>query len=148
MATDNNKLISQGLARAKQIMDARILITLRETAFDLKNATEVPVWTHNLWDSIGCGIFKDGVLMEVAFPSKEAEEPRTDIYGISVPKKDYWGYDELEDMVMSYTPAAKGWVLYYVAAMPYSELVDNRNDVDVLKEELVKPTFLSHVRRI
>ena len=148
MAINNNKVISDGLIKARKIIDDRMLVALRETAWDLTNATEVPIWTHNLWDSIGCGIFKDGVLMEVTYPPKKAEEPRTDIYGINVPKRDYWGIEELKDTVTSYTPTSDGWVLYYVAAMPYSELVDDRSDADVLQEELVKPTFLSHVRRV
>lgn len=148
MATNNNKVISEGLAEFIRIKDEQILSALTKTAFDLVDETDVPIWTHNLWDSIGCGIFKNGALMKVVYPPKRADEPRTEIYGVSVPKKDYWGHEELRDQIMSYSPNVKGWVLYYVAAMPYSEVVDERSDVDVLHEEVVKPTFLSHVRKV
>ena len=148
MATDNNKVISDGLVKAKRIIDERITSALSKTAFDLIDETDAPIWTHNLWDSIGCGIYKDGALIKVVYPPKRAEEPRSDIYGIAVPNRDYWGYEELRDMIMNPPSSipSKGWALYYVAAMPYSEIVDNRSDVDVLHEEVVKPKFLSHIK--
>ena len=148
MAIDNNKVISDGLIKARRIIDERIVSALTKTAFDLIDETDVPIWTHNLWDSIGCGIYKDGSLMKVVYPPKRAEEPRSNIYGVTAPNRDYWGYEELGDMIMSAPDSipAKGWALYYVAAMPYSEVVDERSDVDVLHEEVVKPKFLSHIK--
>ena len=151
MATNNNKVITEGLQKAKRIIDDQIISALTKTAFDLVGETDVPIWTHNLWDSIGCGIYKNGALMKVVYPPKRAEEPRVDIYGVTVPDKEYWGFEELKDSIMnapSSVRSVEGWVLYYVAAMPYSEVVDERSDVDVLHEEVVKPTFLSHIRKV
>ena len=151
MAIRNDKVITDGLIKAKRLIDDQMISALTKTAFDLIEETDVPIWTHNLWDSIGCGIYKNGALMKVLYPPNRATEPRTDIYNAPSSKKEYLGIEELRDSIMN-APASvtsvQGWVLYYVAAMPYSEQVDCRSDVDVLHEEVVKPSFLSHIRKL
>lgn len=115
------------------------LLALRQTATELINEISVPVQTHNLWDSIGCGIYNNGALVEVFFPIKEARVPRDGI----------WGREQLEDFVVNNPPSEirniNGWALYYVASMPYAQAVDDRDDVDILLEEAVVPTFIKYI---
>jgi len=152
MGKGNEKLINRFGAQFEKIKNKRILGILEATAFSLSNKTSVPFITYNLWDSIGCGVYHNGTLMKVAYPpSKKAEVPRTDIYGIGVADREYWGREELEDMIENPPLEIKsyqGWCLYYVAAMPYAEIQDKRSDVDVLREELVKPIFKSHIQKL
>ena len=116
------------------------LLALRNTIHNLVDQINVPIKTHNLWDSIGCGIYYNGSLVEVYFPVKEAK----------IPNGGKWGRDELESFVVDNPPgeilSIKGWALYYVASMPYAESVDDREDVDVLLEDQVVPTFLNYYR--
>lgn len=116
------------------------LEALEKTAFDLIEKIEVPVDTHNLWDSIGCGIYFYGSLMKTVFPPMVAIEPRDNL----------WGYKEIQDAIIDDPPSVvlnvKGWALYYVAAMPYAEAVDEREDADVLLEEQVELLYLRYLR--
>ena len=123
---------------------------MERTAWDLVEKTHVPIVTHNLWDSIGCGIYHNGVLMKISFPTKVAVKPRTKIYGVKVPDRDYWGIEELSDMIERPPMEVSmhiGWCLYYVAAMPYSKIQENQG-VDVLRDELVKPIFQTHIHTL
>ena len=148
MAINNKKVIDNSAKIAVKLKDNRIVSALSKTAFDLLKQTRVPVVTHNLWDSIGCGIYKNGAMMKVVYPPKRAVAPRTEIYGTPSESRPYWGFIELQDMIMN-PPASvlthKGWCLYYVAAMPYAEVIDKRSDVVVLKDQLVRPFFESHI---
>lgn len=150
---NNQQIIQDGMARAQRIIDNRIMAALYETMWDLTDATKVPVWTHNLWDSIGCGIYKDGTLQQVAYPPAVATEPRTHIYGVLGidPNDEFLGREQLQDMITN--PPAEiltsvGWCLYYVAAQPYAQKIDARSNADVLHEELAQPSFLSHIRTV
>jgi len=149
MAINNNTVIENGLKKLRAIKDKEILYILESTCWDLLSKTDVPVVTHNLWDSIGCGVYRDGVLLKVFYPPKKAVEPRTNIYDTPSENRSYWGREELEDTITN-PPASvlsnKGWTLYYVAAMPYSQAVDER--VNVLQDEVVKYVFESHVMRL
>lgn len=163
----NKGVIEKGILKARQIMDNRILASLKAAAFDLLDMTDVPVWTHNLWDSIGCGIYQNGVLIEYSVPPKEALDPRSGSFdfpkesrsdvdsaipiwgveGIDVFKA-YWGNSELFDMLSDPPSEIKnmkdGFALYYVAAMPYSELIDRK--YTVTHENRMFPLFISHLR--
>jgi hypothetical protein len=167
---NNAQVIEKGLRTAREIIDGRILRSLKDSAFDLINMTDVPVWTHNLWDSIGCGIYKDGVLVDYSVPPKLATDPRSGLNeGGSSSRNDpysakpiwgdtgldedetyrtFWGQGELFDMLND-PPAdiasmTDGFALYYVAAMPYSELLDRR--YTITHEGRMFPLFISHLK--
>lgn len=138
----NQKVIKDGLAKAKKIIHNRILNALEQTAWDLLDKTRVPVLTHNLWDSIGCGIFYKGVLEKMIFPPKVATEKSIE--------ENVWGIDELRDKIVnpsSETLGYNGFVLVYVAAMPYAEEIDRRPSVTVLHTEIIPTTFISNLIR-
>ena len=169
---DNTKVIERGLEKAYQIIDARVLKSLQETAYDLVERTNVPIWTHNLWDSIGCGIYKNGSLMSYSVPPTQAEDPRSGLneyplearvvenserpiwgYGLDGLDRDaaYWGTEQLFRMIESPPMeilAHKGWALYYVSAQPYSEIIDKKYDGSVFRDELVKPLFQIYIHKI
>lgn len=170
----NDQVIDRGIAKAKELIDAQMLRTLKATAYDLLASTDVPVWTHNLWDSIGCGIYRSGVLIEYATPVRGAKDPRSgaesypmeartdrsSFFNSSEPiwgapsgvdvNREYWGEKELFDMLNDAPPEisgmTSGWALYYVAAMPYAQVLDE--DYNVLKDELVNPLFFSHIVKL
>lgn len=163
----NDQVITQGISKAREIIRKRHLDALKATAYDLIELTDVAVWTHNLWDSIGCGIYENGTLIEYAVPQKIAVDPRSGAEdsasnsrrdpksampifkvaeGIDVDRA-YWGQDELFDMIND--PPAEirscfGFALYYVAAMPYAQYVDRR--YNVTQEEMMKPLFYQHIK--
>jgi len=162
----NEQVITQGISKAREIIRRRYLNALKETAFDLVNLTDVAVWTHNLWDSIGCGIYENGSLIEYHVPPKLAVDPRSGadeyprearkdqssampifkVAGVDA-EKAYWGQDELFDMLNDPPLDVRnctGFALYYVAAMPYAQYVDKR--YNVTNEEMMKPLFYQHIK--
>lgn len=150
MGQGNQKLIRGFSNKFEAIKNKRILSIMERTAWDLVAKTHVPIVTHNLWDSIGCGIYHNGILMKISYPSPEAQKPRTKIYGIQVPDRAYWGKIELSDMIENPPMEVSmhiGWCLYYVAAMPYSQIQEDQG-VDVLRDELVKPIFQTHIHTL
>lgn len=162
----NDQVISQGIGKAREIIRKRYLDALKATAYDLTNLTDVAVWTHNLWDSIGCGIYENGTLIEYAVPPKLAVDPRSgaDDYPPEARKdprsampifkvagideeRAYWGQDELFDMINDPPEEIRncfGFALYYVAAMPYAQYVDKK--YDVTQEEMMQPLFYQHIK--
>lgn len=164
----NDQVIDSGISKARQIIRKRFLDALKATAMDLSAMTDVPVWTHNLWDSVGCGIYENGALIEYHVPPKLAVDPRSGGITASGSRQDpksatplwnvpkgvdedraYWGQDELFDML--YSPPNEilncfGFALYYVAAMPYAEVVDRRTNVT--HEHNMKPLFLQHIKTL
>lgn len=164
---DNTKVLAEGNKKISALFRGRVLDALRKTATDLNAMTDVPVWTHNLWDSVGVGIYENGSLIDYSVPAKEATEPRSGAddfpmqsrqwSGSEAPLWDvpagvdteraWWGQAELFDM-LSDPPASiltsSGFAIYYVAAMPYAEVVDRTDDV--LSEEMIAPLFLTHIR--
>ena len=143
MKINNNKVLDQGWKKARLIIRERFLNTLEATAWGLLEKTSVPIITHNLWDSIGCGIYHNGKLLRVVFPKQEAINPS--LY------EDEWGRENLENMIMDAPSEIKsysGYVLYYVAAMKYSQEINDRPRIDVLKEDLVKPMFETYIHMV
>ena len=163
----NTEVIEKGLELAMRKISVRTSTALTQTAEEIVDRTDVPVWTYNLQDSIGCGTYRDSVLMTTAMNPQQATEPRSgakefpleqryqtgserpiwDVDGIDEDKA-YWGQDRLFFM-LSHPPAPvvanEGWALAYVAAMPYAQVVDARTDI--LEEELIDPTFLKYIRK-
>ena len=163
----NDQVITQGVNKAREIIRKRYLNALKATAYDLIELTDVAIWTHNLWDSIGCGIYENGTLIEYAVPPKIAVDPRSGAEdtssearrdpssampifkvaeGIDVDRA-YWGQDELFDMINDPPEEIRncfGFALYYVAAMPYAQYVDRR--YNVTQEEMMKPLFYQHIK--
>ena len=143
MKTKNEKALELGIKKAMKIAQHKVLDSLEATAWDLVDGVSVPILTHNLWDSIGCGIYYKGELLRICFPNPEAVNPS--IF------EGEWGRENLEDKILDAPTAIKtyqGYVLYYVAAMPYSETIDNRPDVDVLRSNLVKPIFETYIHML
>ena len=147
----NAKVIEQAGLKAMKIIERDIINALQNTMWDLVNLTDVPVDTHNLWDSIGCGVYSDGVLLSVEYPPQVATEPRPFRFKAGDPKIYYWGREELEEMIIFPPPEIigyKGWCLYYVAAQPYSALVRDLYDVEVLQTDTVKTTFYTNLVKL
>lgn len=165
----NEQVILKGLDTARSIIRKQIVDAIKQTAFDLETLRPYGLaWTHNLLDSIGCGIYENGVLIDYITPVAEAVDPRSGaddypadarkvkgsespIYGVAGIDKDrpYWGEKELFDMLNN-PPAeviGNGWCLYYVAAMPYSEALDERG-FDILQDEEVVPIFKTHIKKL
>jgi hypothetical protein len=164
----NKGVIEKGILKARQIIDNRILASLKAAAFDLLALTDVHVWTHNLWDSIGCGIYQNGVLIEYSVPPKIATDPRSgeesfppearSVEGSERPiwgdvgnidrDRAYWGQLELFDMLSDPPSGIKnmtdGFALYYVAAMPYAEIQDRY--YNVTHEHRMFPIFISKLK--
>lgn len=163
---DNSEVFRKGTEKAIALFRGRVLAALRKTATDLNAMTDVPVWTHNLWDSVGVGLYENGTLIDYSVPTKGATEPRSGDEdfpiesrqwsgseaplfgvpdGVDVDKA-WWGQLELFDM-LSDPPAdilsTPGYAIYYVAAMPYAEIIDRTDDV--LQEETIRPLFLTHI---
>lgn len=165
----NEQVILKGLDIAKTVIRKQIVDAIKKTAFDLENLRPFNLeWTHNLLDSIGCGIYENGVLIDFIVPRSEAPEPRSgdsefpaeyrkikgseqpiyDVDGIDV-NRTYWGDKELLDMLTDPPPEIlkPGWSLYYVAAMPYAEFLDDTGEI-VLADERVVPIFKTHIKKL
>ena len=147
-AHNNEKAIENGVQKIRDIYFKRIITALQETMWDLVSGIDVPIDTHNLWDSIGCGVYYNGSLISVEFPNKTATEPRKFKFKAGDPNIYYSGSYELEEMIikppieiLSYS----GFCLYYVAAQPYSQIVEDVNGADVLREDFVIPLFIKHL---
>jgi hypothetical protein len=141
----NEQVIQQGITKMMGLIDAQMLKALHETMWDLQKLTLVPIQTHNLWDSIGCGVYQNGSLIEIAFPRVVAERPQKFKGG------SYYGREQLSDMIIRGTNEIlthKGWALYYVAAQPYAQIVDDRMDGNVLHDEDVAEIFLSNIIKL
>jgi hypothetical protein len=163
----NQSTLEKGMAKATAVFRQRVLSALKKTAFDLSELTDVPIWTHNLWDSVGVGIYENGTLVEYAVPARQATEPRSgaddfpmearqwsgseaplwDVpSGVDVDRA-WWGQAELFDMLADPPAsilASSGYALYYVAAMPYAQIVDDTQEV--LHEQMVRPLFFKHIK--
>jgi hypothetical protein len=148
---ENARIIEEGFVKIRKRIDQQVVTALSETMWDLVNLTEVPVDTHNLWDSIGCGVYVYGVLVDVLYPPQVATEPRPFRFKKGDPKIYYWGSEELEEMII-FPPdeilTYQGYCLYYVAAQPYSALIRDLMDVDVLHTDIVKPKFFTHIKKL
>ena len=165
----NAQVITKGSEIIKGLIRKQILDAIKKTAFDLETLRPYGLaWTHNLLDSIGCGIYENGVLIEYITPEALALDPRSgadeypiearkvrgseaQIYGVAGidPHRAYWGEKELFDMLIDPPEDVriKGWALYYVAAMPYSEVLDERG-FDILQDEAVVPIFKTHIVKL
>lgn len=77
--------------------------------------------THNLSDSYGAAVYKDGVLLPntIAYLSPEAEVAKKWIDG-----KFHYGHVEMMNYFMNYRPKAKGYSLVLIAAMPYYAVLE------------------------
>ncbi len=173
---DNAHVIEKGIRKAREIIDGRILKSLKETAFYMDNLRPFDIkWTGNLLDSIGCGIYQDGVFITFVIPDQIASDPRSgeaqfpadtrDVEGSERPiygGKDnpnldnidifrpWWGTEELANMLMSPPPEianmTDGFALYYVAAMPYAYFVDQIHGGTVLEEQAVHGLFTTIIK--
>ena len=166
---NNEQVILKGLDVARTAIRTQIVDAIKKTAFDLEALRPFDLnWTHNLLDSIGCGIYENGVLIDYITPIAEAQDPRSGdgdfpiearkvsgseapisgVSGIDVDRP-YWGEKELFDMLADPPPEVmiQGWALYYVAAQPYSEVLD-RMGGDILADERVVPIFKTHIAKL
>lgn len=169
---NNKQVIEKGILKAREIIDNRIMASLAATAFDLDSLRPFGIrWTGNLLDSIGCAIYKDGVLERIFTPTQTAPDPRsganeypaesrmiegseseinggnTDAYDVF---RAWWGSDELVNKLLQpsfdIATMTDGFALYYVAAMPYASFIDDKYNGDVLDEEAVGITFKTKLR--
>ena len=165
---NNTQIIEKGLKQSLNIIGGSVIRALTMTSDELVDGTDVPRWTYNLQDSIGCGVYTTGgTLLNYTIPAKQATEPRSgaddfpmeqryqkhserpiwDVDGIDE-EDAYWGQEQLFDMLKSPPPAVasnKGWALAYIAAMPYSQIIDAQ--YDILEEQMVSPIFLKNIRK-
>jgi hypothetical protein len=164
---NNLQTIEKGLRNAREFIDTRVKNALTTTANELTDGTEAPIWTGNLQDSVGCGVYVDGVLWTTAIPLQEAEDPRSGdkyvsassrytrgseapIYGVDGIDENfaYWGNDELIDMLANPHEGVKshqGWALRYIAAQPYSQIQENEKNF--MEDETINPRFLLNIRK-
>jgi len=169
----NAQIIEKGILKARAIIDSRIMSSMEATAFDLDSLRPFGIyWTGNLLDSIGCAIYRDGVLERIFTPNKRASDPRSgaDQYPldsrivegsemvIDTDNDDahdvfraWWGSDELINKLLQpsfeIATMTDGFALYYVAAMPYSSIVDDKYDGAVLEEEQVGIVFKTKMKQ-
>lgn len=79
--------------------------------------------TYNLTDSIGCAIYKHGVLVKIVVPQTHAVEPRE--YTYHKLKHDEYGRGHLRAVLNDFEIASMGdYVLGIFAAAPYGLWVD------------------------
>lgn len=172
----NQQVIEKGIKKAREIIDERILRAIKDTAFSLDNLRPFGIkWTGNLLDSIGCGIYQDGVFLTFVTPEQIAGDPRSgedeysaesrDVEGSETPiygdkdnpdldnidvNRPWWGHEEVINMLLSPPPEISnmtdGFALYYVAAMPYAYFVDKAHEGAVLEEEKVKGLFTTAIK--
>lgn len=76
--------------------------------------------THNLSDSYGAAVYKDGVLLQntIAYLSPEATVGRKWKDDVK------YGHDEMMNYFMNYKPKSKGYSLVLIAAMPYYAVLE------------------------
>jgi len=167
----NDQVITQGVNKAREIIDRRIFSALEYTAMSLETLRPFGIkWTGNLLDSIGCGIYKDGTLRKFYIPQRIATDPRSgdDEFPIdsrqvedseiplwNVPNgvdvdAAWWGEDALFNMIKDppmEIQTMTGWALYYVAAMPYASIVDYEHAGVVLKEGAAVRLFYNTIKK-
>jgi len=171
--TGNTQVIEKGQRKAREIIDNRIMASLVATAFDLETLRPFGIyWTGNLLDSIGCAIYQDGRLERLFTPDQKASDPRSGaaeypaesrvVEGSEIPIgggndaaydifRAWWGSDELVQKLLQPPPEISnmtdGFALYYVAAMPYAEIIDAKYRGIVLEEEQVGIIFKTQMKR-
>jgi hypothetical protein len=165
---NNTQVIDKGLKLAFSKIDTRAKFAMARTCEELVDQTSVPVWTYNLQDSVGAASYTTGGTIDsYVIPTMEAQEPRSGadsfpkdqryvraseapIWGVDgIDKEDeYWGTNELSDMIADPSIQIKsneGWALAYFAAMPYSQIIDKRQNF--MEDEQINPIFLKNIRK-
>jgi hypothetical protein len=109
----------------KQLLSAlrdvsETMLGLIDNAFPVPGGSEqYPVWSGNMRDSTGIGVYADGALMSF-IPSKVANAPQT--YGTV---QNIWGTEYLQTLLAQGTSVySKGVWLVLFSAVPYAYRVD------------------------
>lgn len=121
----NNRVFEKILQQKADNIEARIEKVFRQVAEDvivfIEGANEIPIYTGNLADSTGLGIYRNGVLTSY-LPTKKAVEPQTFGYNQNV-----WGADELQRALnVSATEFATGIWLVLFSAVPYALFIEDK----------------------
>jgi len=95
--------------------------------------------THNLEDSYGYAIYKNGAIYGNPFlTNKVATEQNEGVFG----------HDEADKFLKGYSATTEGWSLVVVAAMPYGNFVQYMYGLDVLQSsELVARNAANQILR-
>lgn len=114
----NKKIFSIGLNKYREELELRIVNVLTELAQSIivyvEGAYQIPIYTGNLSDSTGVGIYRNGHLTSY-LPTKKAIVPQT-YEGQTI-----WGDEELINALqLSATEFSSGiWIVLFSAA-PYA----------------------------
>ena len=152
-SSHNNKVFKKGLDKFVKKLKVRLYLISQKSAAEVmvhiqsvEDTDEMPVWTGNMIDGTGFGIYQDSKLTDLS-PPKTALSPQEyeDI-------KDIWGTEylgnALQQGVANYP---RGIWLVLVSAVPYAEKVDasgspknrGRNFFDMLISESKKTIELN-----
>jgi hypothetical protein len=101
---------------------AENMINLIDGAFPAGGTTKYPVWTGNMHDSTGIGIYDNGAL--VAFmPSKMASRPQASGFGSYT--KNIWGTEYLQNLLAEgVSKYSQGVWLVLFSAVPYASAIN------------------------
>lgn len=120
-----------GNEQLKVILGKVLEEAAREIVSFIEKAKAIPVYTGNLQDSTGVGVYMSGSLISYK-PVKIAREPRIVNYGkgtMGEPNKEYWGTDELTRAIgAAASDYSSGFYIVVFSTMPYAYKVEETND--------------------
>lgn len=117
-SSHNKKVFTIGLTKYREALELRIIKVLTELAESVivyvEGSGQLPIYTGNLADSTGVGVYRNGHLTSY-LPTKRAIEPQT-YEGQTV-----WGDEALMDALqLSATEFSSGiWIVLF-SAVPYA----------------------------
>jgi hypothetical protein len=123
---NNDKVFRKILKKRVRGLEDRIVKVLTDLAKSVvmyvEGSGQIPVYTGNLADSTGVGVYRNGRLTSYA-PTKRALEPQ------SYKEQTVWGYEELDQaLVMASTDFSNGiWIVLF-SAVPYAVKLEGKYD--------------------
>jgi len=142
----NDKVLNDGMAKARKIIDNAIIESLSELAErSIKHVLTITRGynhkTFNLRDSYGYGIYNDGALVKMWLNNPSATKP--DSAGGS-------GANEGASFLRRFTPEGAKWSLVVVAGEFYAANVETMAKLDVLSGayQYSEQNFLQDFKKI
>lgn len=145
LSSHNKKIVENKLRKSTESIEERITKVLtmvaQEIVLYIEGARQIPVYTGNLQDSTGVGVYRNGVLRSY-MPTQTATVAQEYAY------RPIWGTEELAKALnVGATEFSKGiWIVLF-SAVPYAWFIDDKYNFfeDGVAKELLN-TFYSYMK--
>lgn len=118
LKTSNAEPSKEFILEVRNLSDEIMDYVARSGATSFLGANGIPIWTGNLMDSIGIGIYRNGALIYMGTNPEQADQPQTH------KGETYYGRNKLQDAFNMSSDIGSGLVLRIFSASPISELIN------------------------